>query len=128
MPRWILILEDNEERISAFERSVARLGNTFRLKFWRDAPSMIAECEAYFPEAVLISLDHDLNPIPGVTIDPGSGMDVARFLADFLPCCPVLIHSSNTDRAWSMYNELRHNEWSVECISPIGSDWSCDIC
>lgn len=101
----ILILEDNDERIEAFQKTTTTLGDGFELKIWRDAPSMIAECEAFFPTAALISLDHDLNPMPQATVDPGTGVDVARFLGDFIPVCPVLIHSSNTDRVYSMHNE-----------------------
>src|SRR5512138_495960 len=96
----ILILEDNDERIAAFEQAVAALGSGFELKVWRDAPSMIAECEPFFASAALFSLDHDLYPAPGATADPGTGVDVARFLGDFMPVCPVLIHSSNTDRVY----------------------------
>ena len=121
--RTILILEDNDERITAFQKTVATLKGAFELKVWRDAPSMIAECEAFFPTAPLISLDHDLNPLPGATTDPGTGVDVARFLGDFLPVCPVLIHSSNTDRAYSMHNELRFAGWTVERAGPLGTDW-----
>jgi hypothetical protein len=84
---------------------------------------MIAECEAYFPTTALISLDHDLNPAPGVTVDPGTGVDVARFLGDFMPVCPVLIHSSNVDRVYSMGNELRFAGWMVDRVGPIGADW-----
>jgi hypothetical protein len=71
--KTILILEDNEERIVAFQKTVAMLGDGFELKVWRDAPSMCAECENFFPDAALISLDHDLNPMPGTTTDPGTG-------------------------------------------------------
>ena len=60
--KTILILEDNGDRIAGFKVAVAKLGNDFDLKIWRDAPSMIAECEAFFPAAALISLDHDLDP------------------------------------------------------------------
>jgi ADP-ribosylglycohydrolase len=121
--RTILILEDNDERIAAFERAVAALGDGFGSKVWRDAPSMCAECEAYFPTTALISLDHDLNPVPGSKTDPGTGLDVARFLADFVPVCPLLIHSSNTDRAYSMQNEFRFAGWMADRVGPIGSDW-----
>ncbi len=31
----------------------------------------------------LISLDHDLNTMPGVTTDPGAGLDAAQCLGDF---------------------------------------------
>ncbi len=121
--KTILILEDNDERIAAFRKTVTALGDGFELKVWQDAPSMIAECEAFFPNTALISLDHDLNPMPGATADPGTGLDVAKFLADFLPACPVLIHSSNTDRAYSMQNELRFSHWVVDRVGPIGTDW-----
>ncbi len=121
--KTVLILEDNDERIAAFQQAVATLGDGFELKVWRDAPSMIAECEAFFPTAALISLDHDLNPMPGAIADPGTGVDVARFLGDFIPVCPVLIHSSNTDRVYSMHNELRFAGWMVDRVGPMGTDW-----
>lgn len=121
--KTILILEDNEERTISFQRIAAAFGDGVELKVWRDAPSMCAECERYFSTAVLISLDHDLNPGPGVIVDPGTGLDVAQFLGDFMPVCPVLIHSSNTDRAYSMQNELRFAGWTVDRIGPLGADW-----
>jgi ADP-ribosylglycohydrolase len=121
--KTILILEDNEERIAAFEKAVAFLGDAFELKVWTDAPAMCRDCEKYFPTAALISLDHDLNPLPGLTDDPGCGLDVARFLSDFMPACPVLVHSSNTDRVYSMLNELRFSGWITDHVGPIGADW-----
>src|SRR5690349_16126577 len=84
MMKTILMLEDDGDRITAFRNAVAALGGEFELKVWRDAPSMIAECESFFPTAALISLDHDLNPMPKVTTDPGTGVDVAQFLGDFV--------------------------------------------
>ena len=84
---------------------------------------MIAECAEFFPSAALICLDHDLNPQPGVTTDPGTGLDVTKFIGDFLPVCPVLIHSSNTDRVYSMHNELRFAGWMVDRVGPLGTDW-----
>lgn len=121
--RTILILEDNDERIAAFEKTVAGLGNGFELRVWRDAVSMCAECEQYFPTAALISLDHDLNPAPGMTADPGTGVEVAQFLGDFMAVCPVVIHSSNVDRVYSMETELRFAGWRVELVGPLGTDW-----
>jgi len=121
--KTILILEDSEDRITGFQKAMVGLGGDFQLKIWRDAHSMMAECEEFFPSAALISLDHDLNPQPGATADPGTGLDVAKFLADFLPVCPVLVHSSNVDRAYSMCNELRFGKWMVDRVGPIGIDW-----
>jgi ADP-ribosylglycohydrolase len=119
----ILILEDNDERISGFRAAIVRLGEGYELKVWHDAHAMVAECEAFFSTAALISLDHDLDLRPGATGDPGTGMDVARSLADFLPVCPVILHSSNADRAWSMHNELRFAGWTAERVGPLGTDW-----
>lgn len=122
--KTILILEDNEKRTALLRRAITRLGNEFEVKIWSDAPSMCAECEAFFPDAALISLDHDLNPPPGAKEDPGTGVDVARFLGDFLPVCPVIVHSQNMERVWSMYNELRFAGWHVEQAGGMGTDWS----
>lgn len=122
--KTILILEDNEARVAAFQRTLNALGSEFELKVWRNANVMRAECEKYFPTTVLISLDHDLNPSPGDKADPGCGMDAARFLGDFLPVCPVILHSQNVELIWSMHNELRFAGWTVCQAGSLGSDWS----
>src|SRR5260370_18733544 len=100
--RTILILEDNEDRIRAFEAAVAQLGANLGVKFWCDARGFVAECDQFLPDAALISLDHDLNPAGPNERDPGTGLDVAQFLGRLPSICPVILHSSNTDRAWSM--------------------------
>ena len=87
--KTILILEERQRTYRGLQEFVATLGGKFELKVWRDAPSMIGGAEEFFPTAVLISLDHDLNPMPGVTTDPGTGLDVARFLCNCMPVCPV---------------------------------------
>jgi ADP-ribosylglycohydrolase len=119
----ILILEDDDERIAAFRSAVERFGPDFELAIWHDAPAMIRECGRSFSTAALISLDHDLNPKPGATGEPGTGMDAARFLADHLPVCPVIVHSSNTNAAWSMHNEFRFSGWTVDRVGPLGTGW-----
>ena len=119
----ILILEDNDERAAGFQKTVAELSGGFELKIWRDAYSMIAQCAEFFPSAALICLDHDLNPQPGSTVDPGTGLDVTKYLCDFMPVCPVLIHSSNVDCVYSMHNEFRFAGWMVDRVGPLGTDW-----
>ena len=121
--KTIVILEDNEERIAHFTEAVQQLGDGYEVKFWRDAHSMCKECEAFFPTTALVSLDHDLNSAPGGSGDPGCGLDAAKFLADFLPVCPVLLHSSNTDRVYSMLNEFRFAGWTVDRVGPLGTGW-----
>jgi len=118
-----MVLEDNDDRIRAFESAVASLGSDFRLRLWRDAPTMIAECGSTLGDACLISLDHDLAPLPGSSTDPGTGLEVAEFLSRQEPSCPVILHTSNHERRWSMHNELRFAGWSVVIVPPIGDDW-----
>jgi len=84
---------------------------------------MIAEVLPFLDQACLISLDHDLNPQPGITVDPGTGLEVAEFLAKQSPVCPVLIHSTNYEKAWSMHNEFRFANWQVDRVGPISDDW-----
>jgi hypothetical protein len=118
-----MILEDNDERIRAFESAVASLGSDFSLRLWRDAPTMISECGDCLRAACLISLDHDLAPLPDSSIDPGTGLEVAEFLSTHQPSCPVILHTSNHERRWSMHNEFRFAGWSVEIVPPLGDDW-----
>ena len=121
--KLILILEDNEDRIRNFQSAVKSLGGNISERIWFDAPNMIAELSSVLNQACLISLDHDLNPQPNVTADPGTGLEVAEFLAKQKPICPVLIHSTNYEKAWSMHNELRFSNWQVDRVGPIGDDW-----
>jgi ADP-ribosylglycohydrolase len=122
--KTILILEDNEARAELLREAVATLGDNYSIKTWSDAGSMCAECEEYFAETALISLDHDLNPKSGAADDPGTGLDVARFLGDFLPVCPVIVHSQNMENVWTMHNELRFAGWTVAQAGGMGTDWS----
>jgi hypothetical protein len=117
----ILILEQNEGRLEEFKRIAPKLG--MRVKAWDDAARMQAECEKYFADATLISLEQDLDAKPGAAGDPGSGLDVAKFLAERAPVCPVIVHTANTDRSFSIYNELRFANWLVDRVPPICERW-----
>jgi hypothetical protein len=119
----ILILEDNAERIENFQRAAKQIPSRPVVKVWHDTQTMINEFKTFLPEAVLVSLDHDLNPQPGAERDPGTGLEVAEFMAKLPPACPVILHSSNFERVWSMHNELTHAGWQVERVGPIGEDW-----
>src|SRR5262245_51279584 len=70
--KTLLLLEDNDERIVAFESVLRELGENWQMRVRRDAPTMLAECEESFDNTHLVSLDHDLNPQPGATRDPGT--------------------------------------------------------
>ncbi len=119
----LILLEDDADRVRGFESAVAQLGSVSRLRTWRDAHRMTAECHEVLADAALISLDHDLNKETPESPDPGDGVEVASFLAR-LPClCPVILHTSNTDRVWSMHNEFRFGGWDTEHVMPFGTEW-----
>ena len=121
--RNVLILEDKPERQAEFERLAPMLGEQFEVRIWDDANRMREECEPFLPNAALISLEHDLDPKPGACLDPGTGLDMAKFLAEKKPVCPVIVHTMNTDRCFSILNELRFADWRVDRVGPIGERW-----
>ena len=119
----ILILEDDAARLRDFERAVSQLGPGLRLRTWRDAKRMMAECHEVLHDAALISLDHDLNKETPDCADPGDGLEVATFLGRLPSICPVILHTSNAERVWSMHNEFRFGGWQAERVMPIGANW-----
>jgi hypothetical protein len=116
----VLILEDDAQRASAFTGALRGICPTAEVLVWCSARKMCQELEAHLPDAVLISLDHDLPAKDDCGDDPGSGMDVVAALSSLPACCPVVVHTSNTDASWSMVNELRHRGWRVERAGPVG--------
>ena len=49
--------------------------------------------------------------------------DNGGLLSGHQPSCPVILHTSNHERRWSMHNEFRFGGWRVEVVPPIGDDW-----
>ena len=119
----ILILEDDQERIDHFVRALSSIDPNSQIIFWRSAKKMIEEVDRYLPIARLISLDHDLRPAAGETEDPGDGLDVARHLALRTPKCPIIIHSSNGERARRMQGEFELARCRAKVVAPLGADW-----
>ena len=117
--KTILLLEDMEERVLAFQVAVSTLENV-RMLVWRDARVMVRELPDHLPHASLISLDHDLLPPKGVRDQPGRGMDVCEFLAKRNPSCPVLLHTANHIKVWPMMNELSFSRWGIHRTPPVG--------
>ena len=122
-----LILDDNLNRLASFELVVAAVDG-WTLKTWVDAPSMIREIDQYLGQAVLISLDHDLYKQTNQDSDPGTGRDVAEYLSSKEPTCSVIVHSTNTDAAWGMYNTLQAKKWNVELVHHLDQEnWIRDL-
>lgn len=112
----LLILDDDRERLRGFDRVFPRLGREWAIRSWRSAPPMLAEIDALLPEAHLISLDHDLYRDAPEDPEPGTGRMIADHLSTRPPRCPVIVHSTNTDAAWGMFNQLSSGGWKVELV------------
>jgi hypothetical protein len=119
----LLMLEDDADRVERFTRTFRIVSQVTPLRIWRDAWTMIREMEPLLADTQVISLDHDLEPEEGSTGDPGTGWDVARFLAALPPVCPVVIHTSNGPRAEWMMGEFELGGWKHYRLPPLGVDW-----
>jgi hypothetical protein len=106
----ILMLEDNVERFARFRATLRLIAPGLTLHVWRDAHSMIREAGAYLASTKLISLDHDLEEVPGAP-DPGDGVMVAKWLVEQPMQLPVIIHSSNGERSRWMEGEFELAGW-----------------
>jgi hypothetical protein len=128
MPRLLLILDDDRERLRAFDAVMPRLGKDWMIRAWCDASTMAAEVEPLLSDARLISLDHDLYRNLPSDPDPGSGRVIADLLSKRDPVCPVIVHSTNTDAAWGMFNELTSARWNVELVHHLNQlSWIEDL-
>jgi hypothetical protein len=118
----IYILEDNEDRVRRFREAAAAIAPDVPVRFWRSAHEMIADLTEGLEHAAIISLDHDLNRF-GDEPDPGTGYDVAKLLEELIPCCPVVIHTSNGERGTWMEGALTHAGWQYDRVYPSEDDW-----
>jgi hypothetical protein len=118
----ILILEDNADRVARFREVAGRIAPDLPVRFWHSAHSMIADLVDGLEHASLISLDHDLVRLEGEE-DPGTGYDVASLLGQLIPCCPVIIHTSNGERGTWMIGALLGAGWRIERVYPFGDNW-----
>lgn len=121
--KTILLLEDNQARAREFETAVVGLGPDYAARVWSDARTMIEEIEDFLADAVLISLDHDLQKRRANRPEPGNGLEVAKHLTGYVPVCPVIVHAAHEERSWSMHNELRFSGWRVERLPAQDGDW-----
>jgi CheY-like chemotaxis protein len=124
----ILVLEDNDDRIHAMRDIVSdRLGE-FDIRFFKSCQEMQdAITEDGLADVALISLDHDLEMLPGPEgrmIDPGTGVEMAMWLKPQQPQCPVIVQTTNTVGGKEMVRLLRHGGWHVDRVVPHdGEAW-----
>lgn len=119
----IFVLEDDADRIERFRLAIRQLDHRYVMAIWSDARAMVRDLSERITDPSLISLDHDLYPVSQCASDPDDGLMVARFLASQTPLCPVIIHSSNSERARLMLGELQLGNWVCERLLPFGEDW-----
>jgi hypothetical protein len=99
----------------------------FEANVFRNSPDMIGWLREHLLRIRLLSLDHDLGPNQlkeGNTFDPGTGRDVADFLATQTPQCHVILHTTNRLAAPGMQRVLNESGWTVSQVVPYGDlDW-----
>jgi hypothetical protein len=122
MARKIVILEDNPERQAAMQLCLQDRFYQFDAVFFQTAVTMQEYCARHLDETILIGLDHDLELQPGPngrSLDPGTGRDVADFLAGKQPVCPVVIHTSNGPAGDGMEMVLHDAHWQTVRVQPF---------
>lgn len=121
----ITILEDDPERTSAFRAALAPWA--LDLVIVDNAPDMIEWLGKDLSRTALICLDHDLGPSrlrAEARFEPGSGRDVADWLAGRPAHCPVLVHSANGLAVPGMLLVLESAGWIAQRVVPTGDlDW-----
>lgn len=123
MPLKIAILEDNLDRQAAMKAWLSDRLYMYEHFFFDEAAPMNAWLQSNLAETLFISLDHDLELKPsgdGRWIDPGTGREVADYLALQNPACPLIIHSTNSVAVDGMMEALTQSGWSVQRVTPYG--------
>src|SRR5205807_493196 len=92
------------------------------VKIFDEAGTMVRFLVQHLAETLVISLDHDLELKPGPhgrCIDPGTGREVAEYLAKQKPVCPVIIHTTNSQAALGMEMLLKEAHWKTRRVVPF---------
>jgi CheY-like chemotaxis protein len=132
MPLKIAILEDNKDRQAVMRACLADRFHQYETRFFDDPAEMIRFLRDHLADTLVLALDHDLELMPannGQLVDPGTGLQVAEFLAERKPTCPVVIHTTNSQAADNMKRVLKAAGWSTRRVIPfddmkwIETDW-----
>jgi hypothetical protein len=132
----VVLLEDDPDRTREMTRTLRELEPQCQLVTIDNAPDMIAWLVEHLEDASLICLDHDLGPNRvrnDEVFDPGTGRDVADYLATRTPVCPVIVHTSNSLAAPGMAMVLEDTGWQHSRVVPfddlkwIRAAWTPDV-
>jgi CheY-like chemotaxis protein len=128
----IIILEDNAERRDAMRACLEDRFHQYEIRFSTSAQEAIDDLRTHWDDILAIALDHDLeleDDGNGGLIDPGTGREVADFLAERQPICPVILHTTNGPAAVGMEAVLRDAGWTSYRVVPyddlewVSEDW-----
>jgi CheY-like chemotaxis protein len=123
----VVILEDDPDRIREMSACLHGRFSEYEVVVFDNAPDMIERLSQHLEEVRLICLDHDLGPNrlrAGRVFDPGTGRDVADYLATRQPVCPIVIHTTNNLAAPGMEMVLEDTGWVHSRIVPYNDlEW-----
>lgn len=123
----IIVLEDNLDRRVVMRDCLADCFPQYPVRFFVTAGETIAFLRNNLSRVLAIALDHDLDLIPidpRRNLDPGTGRDVADYLATQRPTCPIIIHTTNAPAAVGMRRELEEAGWKTDQVIPSdGENW-----
>ena len=124
MSSVIAILDDELPRVHAMQAALRKRLPNYPAVFFLNAHDAIAWFRQNLSQAALISLDHDLFPQTPEEPDPGTGRDVADYLASRDPVCRVIIHTTNAPAAVGMGMELEESGWVHSRVVPYNDlEW-----
>lgn len=121
MAMKIVILEDNQDRVAVMRACLRDRFHQYDARFFDDARKTIEFLNESLDETILLLLDHDLElkcDSNGVTTDPGTGREVADFLAGKPAVCPVIIHTTNSAAGAGMEMALQESNWQTLRVVP----------
>jgi CheY-like chemotaxis protein len=123
----ILVLEDNSRRREAMRECLADRLHAYEVRFFEAPQPFLTYVREHLDDVICIGLDHDMELVDdgsGKLVDPGTGREVADYLATRVPQCPVVIHTTNTSAAIGMDATLRHAGWVMYRVTPYGDlEW-----
>lgn len=122
MPMKIVILEDDNRRVEAMRDRLVDRFYQFEHVFFDSATDLKRYLEDHLNEVIVFSLDHDLElkvDAFGKTHDPGTGREIAEYLARHEAVCPVIIHSTNYLGSIGMETVLKEAGWRTCRVTPF---------
>lgn len=126
-----VILEDNEDRRRAMLAGLRDRFAQYPVRFFATAAEMMWYLRRHIDDVLVIGLDHDLDMVPvtkSALLDPGTGRDVADYLATQPPTCPVVIHSTNVAAVIGIEQLLRDAGWQTTRVVPYGDlEWIDEV-